>query len=182
MVFDLPSGIVAENTNDYTYLVSHLTDAGIVELLTPILRDGKLVVTVHSLSPFGISWLAKAQPAPTAAPSTPAPSSPANNAGSAAVTFPKGTAVPTKAPTVSVPKKAAPRRKPKAGQQLHSDPDTCRNTRSHTEPKPDRGSRNYAGNKQFPDAACGRHCYGITGCRVTVCLSYQEKALMQSYA
>lgn len=32
------------------------------------------------------------------------------------------------------------------------------------------------------DAACGRHCYGITGCRVPVFRSYQEKALVHSYA
>ena len=60
--FTLPNGITAETAAQYDFIVSHMKDSGEVELLTPALKDGKLVVTVSSLSPFGISWKLKEQP------------------------------------------------------------------------------------------------------------------------
>ena len=51
----MPNGITAETAAQYDFIVSHMKDSGEVELLTPALKDGKLVVTVSSLSPFGIS-------------------------------------------------------------------------------------------------------------------------------
>ena len=79
--FTLPNGITAETAAQYDFIVSHMKDSGEVELLTPALKDGKLVVTVSSLSPFGISWKLKEQPKPSEEPkptqaptATPAPS------------------------------------------------------------------------------------------------------------
>ncbi len=58
----MPSGITDETAAQYDFVISHMKDSGEVELLTPALKDGKLVVTVSSLSPFGISWKRKEQP------------------------------------------------------------------------------------------------------------------------
>ena len=75
--FTLPNGITAETTAQYDFVISHMKDNGEVELLTPTLKDGKLVVTVSSLSPFGISWKLKEQPKPTEEPKpTQAPTAP----------------------------------------------------------------------------------------------------------
>ena len=72
VAFDLPNDIKAEEADNYDFLIAHLKNDGNTELLKPTLKDGKLVVTVHSLSPFAVSWKAKEQPAPTEKP-TPAP-------------------------------------------------------------------------------------------------------------
>ena len=72
VAFDLPNDIKAEEADNYDFLIAHLKNDGNTELLKPALKDGKLVVTVHSLSPFAVSWKAKKQPAPTEKP-TPAP-------------------------------------------------------------------------------------------------------------
>ena len=114
--FTLPNGITAETAAQYDFVVSHMKDSGEVELLTPALKDGKLVVTVSSLSPFGISWKLKEQPkpseepkptqAPTATPAptaAPAASDASSNSGNssgttsapASTAAPKATAAPT---------------------------------------------------------------------------------------
>lgn len=72
VAFDLPNDIKAEEADNYDFLIAHLKNDGNTELLKPALKDGKLVVTVHSLSPFAVSWKAKEQPAPTEKP-TPTP-------------------------------------------------------------------------------------------------------------
>ena len=87
-----------------------MKDSGEVELLTPALKDGKLVVTVSSLSPFGISWKLKEQPkpseepkptqAPTAPTAAPAASDASSNSPPAATAAPKATAAPTAQATV----------------------------------------------------------------------------------
>ena len=64
VTFDLPKGITAANYDQFSILVSHMKDSGEVELLTPTLQNGKLVVHVTELSPFAVSWTAKAQPSP----------------------------------------------------------------------------------------------------------------------
>ena len=113
--FALPNGITAEMAAQYDFVISHMRDSGEVELLTPSLKNGKLVVTVSSLSPFGISWKLKEQPNPTEEPkpteaptATPAPTtapatsdSSSNNSTStgtsstpAATAAPKATAAP----------------------------------------------------------------------------------------
>jgi len=62
VTFAPPAGT---NVNDYNFVVVHMftspEKAGQVEVLTPIIRDGKLVVTFTSLSPVSISWKAKPQ-------------------------------------------------------------------------------------------------------------------------
>lgn len=74
VLFALPEGTTAE---EYDFLISHLKENGTVELLTPQVKDGKLAVTVHSLSPFGVGWKAKSQPAPAPTnPPTTAPTEP----------------------------------------------------------------------------------------------------------
>ncbi|WP_443671206.1 carboxypeptidase regulatory-like domain-containing protein [Gemmiger formicilis] len=116
--FTLPSGITDETAAQYDFVISHMKDSGEVELLTPALKDGKLVVTVSSLSPFGISWKLKEQPkpseepkptqaptAPTAAPAaSDASSNSSNSSGTssppAATAAPKATAAPTAQATV----------------------------------------------------------------------------------
>ena len=116
--FTLPSGITDETAAQYDFVISHMKDSGEVELLTPALKDGKLVVTVSSLSPFGISWKLKEQPkpseepkptqaptAPTAAPAaSDASSNSSNSSGTssppAATAAPKATAAPTVQATV----------------------------------------------------------------------------------
>ena len=109
--FDLPEGITAETADQYTFLISHMKDDATVELLTPVLKDGKLTVTVKSLSPFGISWKAKEQPKPTEQPTaTPAPTAKPSNSS----TTPKATAAPkatdapkaTAAPAAPIPQTA----------------------------------------------------------------------------
>ena len=109
--FDLPEGITAETANQYTFLISHMKDDATVELLTPVLKDGKLTVTVKSLSPFGISWKAKEQPQPSEQPTaTPAPTAKPGNSS----TTPKATAAPkatdapkaTAAPAAPIPQTA----------------------------------------------------------------------------
>ena len=109
--FDLPEGITAETADQYTFVISHMKDDATVELLTPVLKDGKLTVTVHSLSPFGISWKAKEQPKPTEQPTaTPAPTAKPSNSS----TTPKATAAPkatdapkaTAAPAAPIPQTA----------------------------------------------------------------------------
>ena len=67
--FALPNGITAETAAQYDFVISHMKDNGEVELWEqPVLKDGKLVVTVGSLSPFGISWKLKEQPQPSEEP------------------------------------------------------------------------------------------------------------------
>ena len=109
--FDLPEGITAETADQYTFVISHMKDDATVELLTPVLKDGKLTVTVRSLSPFGISWKAKEQPKPTEQPTaTPAPTAKPSNSS----TTPKATAAPkatdapkaTAAPAAPIPQTA----------------------------------------------------------------------------
>ena len=91
-----------------------------------MLKDGKLVVTVSSLSPFGISWKLKEQPKPSEEPkptqaptATPAPtaapaasdasSNSSNSSGTtsapASTAAPKATAAPT-APAAVIPQTA----------------------------------------------------------------------------
>lgn len=114
--FALPKGITSGTAAQYDFVISHMKDSGEVELLTPALKDGKLVVTVSSLSPFGISWKLKEQPkpseepkptqaptatpAPTAAPAASDSSSNSSNS-SGATSAPTSTAAPkaTAAPT-----------------------------------------------------------------------------------
>lgn len=114
--FALPKDITSETAAQYDFIVSHMKDSGEVELLSPALKDGKLVVTVSSLSPFGISWKLKEQPkpseepkptqaptatpAPTAAPAASDSSSNSSNS-SGATSAPTSTAAPkaTAAPT-----------------------------------------------------------------------------------
>ena len=109
--FDLPKGITAETADQYTFLISHMKDDATVELLEPELKDGKLIVTVHSLSPFGVSWKAKEQPKPTEQPTaTPAPTGKPSNSSPT----PKATAAPkaadapkaTAAPAAPIPQTA----------------------------------------------------------------------------
>ena len=124
--FTLPNGITAETAAQDDFVVSHMKDSGEVELRTPALKDGKLVVTVSSLSPFGISWKLKEQPkpseepkptqAPTATPAptaAPAASDASSNSGNssgttsapASTAAPKATAAPT-APAAVIPQTA----------------------------------------------------------------------------
>ena len=64
VTFDPPAGT---NVNDYNFVVVHMftspDKAGQVEVLTPTVRDGKLVVKFSALSPVSISWKAKPQSA-----------------------------------------------------------------------------------------------------------------------
>lgn len=109
--FALPKDIPSETAAQYDFVISHMKDSGEVELLTPALKDGKLVVTVSSLSPFGISWKLKEQPKPSEEPKpTQAPtasdassnssSSSAASSTPAATAAPKATAAPTAQATV----------------------------------------------------------------------------------
>lgn len=124
--FALPKDITSETAAQYDFIVSHMKDSGEVELLSPALKDGKLVVTVSSLSPFGISWKLKEQPKPSEEPkptqaptATPAPTaapaasdSSSNSSNSSGATSaptstvaPKATAAPT-APAAVIPQTA----------------------------------------------------------------------------
>ena len=119
VAFDLPNDIKAEEADNYDFLIAHLKNDGNTELLKPALKDGKLVVTVHSLSPFAVSWKAKEQPAPTEKPTpaptekpTPAPTSKPNSSNnnnsnstsnSAAGTAKPSQATPAPAGTARVP-------------------------------------------------------------------------------
>ena len=114
VAFDLPNDIKAEEADNYDFLIAHLKNDGNTELLKPALKDGKLVVTVHSLSPFAVSWKAKEQPAPTEKPTpaptekpTPAPTSKPNSSNStsnsAAGTAKPSQATPAPASTARVP-------------------------------------------------------------------------------
>ena len=121
VAFDLPNDIKAEEADNYDFLIAHLKNDGNTELLKPALKDGKLVVTVHSLSPFAVSWKAKEQPAPTEKPTpaptekptaTPAPTSKPNSSNSnnsnstsnsAAGTAKTSQATPAPASTARVP-------------------------------------------------------------------------------
>lgn len=124
--FALPKDITSETAAQYDFIVSHMKDSGEVELLSPALKDGKLVVTVSSLSPFGISWKLKEQPKPSEEPkptqaptTTPAPtaapaasdasSNSSNSSGTtsapASTAAPKATAAPT-APAAVIPQTA----------------------------------------------------------------------------
>lgn len=121
VAFDLPNDIKAEEADNYDFLIAHLKNDGNTELLKPALKDGKLVVTVHSLSPFAVSWKAKEQPAPTEKPTpaptekptaTPAPTSKPNSSNSnnsnstsngAAGTAKPSQATPAPASTTRVP-------------------------------------------------------------------------------
>lgn len=124
--FALPKDIPSETAAQYDFIVSHMKSSGEVELLTPALKDGKLVVTVSSLSPFGISWKRKEQPKPSEEPkptqvptATPAPtaapaasdasSNSSNSSGTtsapASTAAPKATAAPT-APAAVIPQTA----------------------------------------------------------------------------
>lgn len=109
--FTLPNGITAEKAAQYDFVISHMKDSGEVELLIPTLKNGKLAVTVSSLSPFGISWKLKEQPKPSEEPKpTQAPtasdassnssSSSAASSTPAATAAPKATAAPTAQATV----------------------------------------------------------------------------------
>lgn len=64
VTFDPPAGT---NVNDFNFVVVHMftspDKAGQVEVLTPTVRDGKLVVKFSALSPVSISWKAKPQSA-----------------------------------------------------------------------------------------------------------------------
>ena len=64
VTFDPPAGT---NVNDFNFVVVHMFTspgkAGQVEVLTPTVRDGKLVVKFSALSPVSISWKAKPQSA-----------------------------------------------------------------------------------------------------------------------
>ena len=121
VAFDLPNDIKAEEADNYDFFIAHLKNDGNTELLKPALKDGKLVVTVHSLSPFAVSWKAKEQPAPTEKPTpaptekptaTPAPTSKPNSSNSnnsnstsnsAAGTAKTSQATPAPASTARVP-------------------------------------------------------------------------------
>lgn len=116
--FALPAGITVDTAAQYDFLISHMKDDGTVELLVPTLTDGKLTVTVGSLSPFGVSWKAKEQPKPIEQPTaTPAPTqaptaTPAPTAAPSATAAPKpaATAAPTAtpAPAAVIPQTADP--------------------------------------------------------------------------
>ena len=62
VTFDPPEGT---NVDDYSFVVVHMftspEKAGQVEVLTPTVRDGKLVVTFSALSPVSISWKEKTE-------------------------------------------------------------------------------------------------------------------------
>ena len=118
VAFDLPADIKDEEAGNYDFLIAHLKDDGNTELLKPTHKDGKLVVTVYSLSPFAVSWKAKEQPAPTEKPTpaptekpTPAPTSKPHNSNSnsnsasssAASTAKPSQATPAPAQTSRVP-------------------------------------------------------------------------------
>lgn len=102
--FELPDGITADTAVNYSFLISHMKPNAEVELLTPTLKDNKLVVKVYSLSPFGISWKAKRQPSATSTPTpvptpniTPAPSAtpqPAATQAPTATNDPAATQIP----------------------------------------------------------------------------------------
>ncbi|MBQ3125594.1 MAG: sortase B protein-sorting domain-containing protein, partial [Clostridia bacterium] len=63
VAFDLPAGT---NATDYEFVIAHMLttgkNAGKVELLTPTVKDGKLVAKFTSLSPVSISWKTTLKP------------------------------------------------------------------------------------------------------------------------
>ena len=91
--FALPKGITSGTAAQYDFVISHMKDSGEVELLTPTLKNGKLVVTVSSLSPFGISWKLKEQPKPAETPTPTEEPKPTQ--------APTATPAPTAAPAAS---------------------------------------------------------------------------------
>lgn len=128
VLFALPEGTTAE---EYDFLISHLKEDGTVELLTPQVKDGKLAVTVHSLSPFGVSWKAKSQPVPaptnppTTAPTEPPKQTPgttaapsggnANSSNGSSSSTPAPTQAPTAAATPAPTAKPATTSIPQTG-------------------------------------------------------------------
>ncbi len=119
VAFDLPADIKTEEAGNYDFLIAHLKDDGNTELLKPVLKDGKLVVTVHSLSPFAVSWKAKEQPAPTEKPTpaptekpTPAPTSKPNNSNSSNSNSTSNSAASTAKPSQATPAPAQTSRVP----------------------------------------------------------------------
>ena len=121
VAFDLPNDIKAEEADNYDFLIAHLKNDGNTELLKPALKDGKLVVTVHSLSPFAVSWKAKEQPAPTEKPTpaptekptaTPAPTSKPNSSNSNNSNSTSNSAAGTAKPNQATPAPASTARVP----------------------------------------------------------------------
>lgn len=121
VAFDLPNDIKAEEADNYDFLIAHLKNDGNTELLKPALKDGKLVVTVHSLSPFAVSWKAKEQPAPTEKPTpapmekptaTPAPTSKPNSSNSNNSNSTSNSAAGTAKPSQATPAPASTTRVP----------------------------------------------------------------------
>ena len=121
VAFDLPNDIKAEEADNYDFLIAHLKNDGNTELLKPVLKDGKLVVTVHSLSPFAVSWKAKEQPAPTEKPTpaptekptaTPAPTSKPNSSNSNNSNSTSNSAAGTAKPSQATPAPASTTRVP----------------------------------------------------------------------
>ena len=121
VAFDLPNDIKAEEADNYDFLIAHLKNDGNTELLKPALKDGKLVVTVHSLSPFAVSWKAKEQPAPTEKPTpaptekptaTPAPTSKPNSSNSNNSNSTSNSAAGTAKPSQATPAPAGTARVP----------------------------------------------------------------------
>ena len=119
VAFDLPNDIKAEEAENYDFLIAHLKNDGNTELLKPALKDGKLVVTVYSLSPFAVSWKAKEQPAPTEKPTpaptekpTPAPTSKPNNSNSNNSNSTSNSAAGTAKPSQATPAPASTTRVP----------------------------------------------------------------------
>ena len=119
VAFDLPNDIKAEEADNYDFLIAHLKNDGNTELLKPALKDGKLVVTVHSLSPFAVSWKAKEQPAPTEKPTpvptekpTSAPTSKPNSSNSNNSNSTSNSAAGTAKPSQATPAPASTTRVP----------------------------------------------------------------------
>ena len=119
VAFDLPNDIKAEEAENYDFLIAHLKNDGNTELLKPALKDGKLVVTVHSLSPFAVSWKAKEQPAPTEKPTpvptekpTSAPTSKPNSSNSNNSNSTSNSAAGTAKPSQATPAPASTTRVP----------------------------------------------------------------------
>ena len=121
VAFDLPNDIKAEEADNYDFIIAHLKNDGNTELLKPALKDGKLVVTVHSLSPFAVSWKAKEQPAPTEKPTpaptekptaTPAPTSKPNSSNSNNSNSTSNSAAGTAKPSQATPAPASTARVP----------------------------------------------------------------------
>ena len=117
VAFELPNDIKAEEAENYDFLIAHLKNDGNTELLKPALKDGKLVVTVHSLSPFAVSWKAKEQPAPTEKPTPvptekPTPTSKPNNSNSNNSNSTSNSAAGTAKPSQATPAPASTTRVP----------------------------------------------------------------------